>query len=126
MAHLKEKMPEILAASEKGKTAFYSNGRVVILDKKTTWRCETRGTKLKLAVWNYNGSMKLDVGAFKDNFKGRDIIFYSETIVTWDGLRECRDGEWGRGLKAFLVSTRGDSNKGTGFGDGWGPREPGR
>ena len=36
VAHLKEKMPEILAAREKGKTAFYSYGRVVILDKKTT------------------------------------------------------------------------------------------
>ena len=36
VAQLKEKMPEILAAREKGKTAFYSNGRVVILDKKTT------------------------------------------------------------------------------------------
>ena len=36
VAHLKEKMPEILAAREKGKTAFYSNERVVILDKKTT------------------------------------------------------------------------------------------
>ena len=34
---------------------------------------------MKLAVWSCNGSMKLDVGAFKDSFKGRDIIFYSET-----------------------------------------------
>ena len=32
-----------------------------------------------MAVWNCNGSLKLDVGAFEDNFKGRDIIFYLET-----------------------------------------------
>ena len=34
-----------------------------------------------MAVWNCNGSLKLDVGvgAFKDNVKGRDIIFYLET-----------------------------------------------
>ena len=32
-----------------------------------------------MAAWNCNGSMKLDVGAFEDSFKGRDIIFYSET-----------------------------------------------
>ena len=36
VAHLKEKMPEIKAARDSGKTAFYSNGRVVILDKKAT------------------------------------------------------------------------------------------
>ena len=36
VAHMKEKMLEILAAREKGKIAFYSNGRVVILEKKTT------------------------------------------------------------------------------------------
>ena len=36
VAHLKEKMPEIKAARDSGKTAFYSNGRVVILGKKAT------------------------------------------------------------------------------------------
>ena len=36
VAHMKEKMLEILAAREKGKIAFYSIGRVVILEKKTT------------------------------------------------------------------------------------------
>ena len=37
---------------------------------------------MKLAVWNCNGSLKLDVGAFEDSFKSRDIIFYSETHQT--------------------------------------------
>ena len=36
-------------------------------------------------AWNCNGSMKLDVGAFEDSFKGRDIIFYSETHQTTGG-----------------------------------------
>ena len=36
VAHPKEKMPEILAAREKGNIAFYNNGRVVIPEKKTT------------------------------------------------------------------------------------------
>ena len=36
VAHMKEKMPKILAAREKGEIAFYSNARVVILEKKTT------------------------------------------------------------------------------------------
>ena len=36
VAHMKEKMPEILAAREKGKIAFYNSGRLVILEKKTT------------------------------------------------------------------------------------------
>ena len=36
VAHLKETMPKIKAARDSGKTAFYSNGRVVILDKKAT------------------------------------------------------------------------------------------
>ena len=38
-----------------------------------------------MAAWNCNGSMKLDVGAFEDSFKGRDIIFYSETHQTPGG-----------------------------------------
>ena len=41
---------------------------------------------LKMAVWNCNGSLKLDVGAFKDSFKGRDIIFYSETHQAPGGI----------------------------------------
>ena len=32
-----------------------------------------------MAVWNCNGSVKLDVGAFEDSVKGRDIIFFWET-----------------------------------------------
>ena len=36
IAHMKEKMPEILAAREKGKIAFYCGGRVVILETQTT------------------------------------------------------------------------------------------
>ena len=32
-----------------------------------------------MAAWNCNGSLKLDAGAFEDSFRGRDIIFYSET-----------------------------------------------
>ena len=32
-----------------------------------------------MALWNCNGSLRLDVGAFEESFKGRDIIFYSET-----------------------------------------------
>ena len=32
-----------------------------------------------MAVWNCNKSLKRDVGAFEDSFKGRDNIFYSET-----------------------------------------------
>lgn len=35
VAHLKEVMPEIKAAREKGKIAFYRGGRVVILEKRT-------------------------------------------------------------------------------------------
>ena len=32
-----------------------------------------------MAAWNCNGSYKIDVGAFEDSFKGRDMVFYSET-----------------------------------------------
>ena len=32
-----------------------------------------------MATWNCNGSYKIDVGAFKDSFKGRDMVFYLET-----------------------------------------------
>lgn len=32
-----------------------------------------------MAAWNCNGSYRLDVGAFEDSFKDRDIVFYSET-----------------------------------------------
>ena len=32
-----------------------------------------------MAAWNCNGSLRLDVGAFEDSFKDRDIVFYSET-----------------------------------------------
>ena len=32
-----------------------------------------------MALWNCNGSLRLDVRAFEDSFKGQDIIFYSET-----------------------------------------------
>ncbi|MCO5601279.1 hypothetical protein L7F22_055398 [Adiantum nelumboides] len=32
-----------------------------------------------MATWNCNGSMRLDVGAFEDNFRDRDIVFFSET-----------------------------------------------
>ena len=32
-----------------------------------------------MAAWNCNGSYRLDVGAFEDSFRGRDIVFYSET-----------------------------------------------
>ena len=71
-------MPEILVATEEGKFAFYRGGRVVILEKCTTWQCETYGTSLKIATWNGNGSLKLDVSAFEDSFKEREIIFYSE------------------------------------------------
>ena len=35
VAHMKEKMREILAAREKGKIAFYRGGKVVILEKQT-------------------------------------------------------------------------------------------
>ena len=35
VAHMKEKMPEILAAREKGKIAFYRGAKVVILEKQT-------------------------------------------------------------------------------------------
>ena len=35
VAHMKEKMPEIVAAKEKGKIAFYRGGKVVILEKQT-------------------------------------------------------------------------------------------
>ena len=31
-----------------------------------------------MAAWNCNGSYKIDVGAFKDSFKGRDMVFYLE------------------------------------------------
>ena len=44
VAHMKEKMTEILAARQKGKIAFYSGGRVVILEKQTSRRCEFRKT----------------------------------------------------------------------------------
>ena len=30
-------------------------------------------------MWNCNGSLRLDVEAFEDSFKDRDIVFYSET-----------------------------------------------
>ena len=86
VAHMKEKMPEILAAREKGKIAFYRGGKVVILEKQTKWQCEIRGMNLKMAVWNCNGSLKLDVGAFEDSFKGRDIIFYSKTHQDRGGI----------------------------------------
>ena len=36
IAHMQEKMPEIKAAREKGKIAFYRGGRVVILERRTT------------------------------------------------------------------------------------------
>lgn len=36
LAHMKEVMPEIRAAREKGKIAFYRDGRVVILELRTT------------------------------------------------------------------------------------------
>ena len=36
VAHMQEKMPEILVAIEKGKIAFYRGGKVVILEKKVT------------------------------------------------------------------------------------------
>ena len=36
IAHMKEVMPEIRAAREKGKIAFYRDGRVVILEQHTT------------------------------------------------------------------------------------------
>ena len=32
-----------------------------------------------MAAWNCNGSYKIDVGAFEDNFKGKDMVFYSKT-----------------------------------------------
>ena len=32
-----------------------------------------------MALWNCNGSLRLNVVAFEDSFKGQDIIFYSET-----------------------------------------------
>ena len=79
VAHMQELMPEIKAAREKGKIATYRGGRVMILERHIAWRCETCGTNLNMAAWNCNGSLKLDVGAFEDSFKGRDIIFYSET-----------------------------------------------
>ena len=41
---------------------------------------------LKMAIWNCSGSLKLDVGAFEDSFKGRDIIFYSETQQAPGGI----------------------------------------
>lgn len=36
IAHMKEVMPEIRAAREKGKTAFYREGRVVIMERRST------------------------------------------------------------------------------------------
>ena len=30
-------------------------------------------------MWNCNGSYRLDVGAFEDSYRDRDIVFYSET-----------------------------------------------
>ena len=35
VAHMKEKMPELLAAKEKGKFAFYRGGKVMIWEKQT-------------------------------------------------------------------------------------------
>ena len=32
-----------------------------------------------MAAWNCNGSMRLDIGAFEESFKDRDIVFFSET-----------------------------------------------
>ncbi|KAH7438052.1 hypothetical protein KP509_05G103200 [Ceratopteris richardii] len=32
-----------------------------------------------MATWNCNGSMRLDIGAFEDSFRDRDIVFFSET-----------------------------------------------
>ena len=36
LAHMREVMPEIRAAREKGKLAFYRDGRVVIVERRTT------------------------------------------------------------------------------------------
>ena len=36
VAHMKELMPEIKAAREKGKIAFYRGGKVVVLEKRST------------------------------------------------------------------------------------------
>ncbi|MCO5560700.1 hypothetical protein L7F22_014317 [Adiantum nelumboides] len=32
-----------------------------------------------MATWNCNGSMRLDVGAFEDSFRDKDIVFFSKT-----------------------------------------------
>ncbi|KAH7306470.1 hypothetical protein KP509_22G014500 [Ceratopteris richardii] len=32
-----------------------------------------------MATWNCNGSMRLDIGAFEESFRDRDIVFFSET-----------------------------------------------
>ena len=36
LAHMNEVMPEIRAAREKGKMAFYRDGRVVIVERRST------------------------------------------------------------------------------------------
>ena len=79
-----------------------------------------------MAVWNCNGSLKLDVGAFKDSFKGRDMIFYSKTGQApgstlpkvsgylWESAcrREVRSEYRGRGLQPLIrIVCRDDQSR---------------
>ena len=60
----------------------------MVLKRCTKYLCKTYETNLKMASWNCNGNKKLDVCAFEDRFKGRDIIdgqnLYLYDYLTWD------------------------------------------
>ncbi|MCO5591811.1 hypothetical protein L7F22_045803 [Adiantum nelumboides] len=48
-----------------------------------------------MATWNCNGSMRLDVGAFEDSFRDRDIVLFSQThqvAGAWTAYAACGDG----------------------------------